>query len=102
MARRAKITFVGPVIGFRFPSAKGAYFYLVQGAGESISLDYPSLKAARAARKLLLAGPLAHAVQDVTLLNAIQHALADASDSQFVGAEPVMTTGTEVHNGAEA
>ncbi len=102
MARRAKITFVGPIMGFRTGTAKGAYFHLVQGVGESLSLDYPTIKAARAARKLLLAGPLAHAVQDVHLLSAIQNALADAADSHFAGAEPVMTTGTEIHNGAEA
>ena len=102
MARRAKITFVGPIF---YPDRhrKTPYnFMLVQGAGDAIRLDYPTLKQARIARKLLLEGPLAHAVASETLLSAIQNALAAAADSHFIGAEPVMTTGTEVHNGAEA
>ena len=100
MARGAKITFVGPII--RPARGKGASFLLVQGAGDSIRLEYPTLKGAHESRKLLLEGPMAHPIASETLLTAIQNALAHAAEGISAGVEPETTEETEAHNGASA
>jgi len=81
MQRKAKITFVGPLTraGASPSGVSGASFLLVQGAGDAVRLEYPSLKAARAARKDLLALPLSHSVANAFLFSAIQTALAEAA-----------------------
>jgi len=94
MRRKGKITFVGPLAGSSVDPTpegsrtKGSCFLLVQGAGDAVRLEYPSLKAARAARKDLLALPLSHAVADPYLLAAIQTALAEAAEKKPQG-EPI-------------
>ncbi len=83
---RTKTTFVGPVTSER-TIANGArvlsiYFLLMSSGSDPLKLEYPSKRAAVAARKQVLKSPEAFGVPSTRLLKAIHEAIQQASSQE--------------------
>lgn len=75
--RRTPVSFVGPVQ----KEGQNHYFLLLQGSGAPLKLEYGSRHDACMARATLVLNGTAHDVRKVSLLQAIQWALLDASSA---------------------